>query len=339
MIYFTIEFLNFKIYIPQIIQIVKVFSLVFLLFSISLLFHYDWYSNFIGIGLTFLELILQFWVVYFYFSHKIRNIRFYALAMASISLAAIFVALKNLNIISAMNQEYYLMVGSMFEIVLFSVAFGDKLRQSRKEEQRQQNIRNEISTNLHDDLAASLSSLTMYSELSRQRLSKQNPEIAYRFENISQKSREILRLVREVVWEINPSNDQSEEWLERIIGFARDIFDAKQIDLVIDIDEELYQIVLPVLQRREVYLIFKEAINNIARHSEANEVRFYAKKENNYLIIRLIDNGKGFGEEAFKQGNGLGNLQKRTDKINAKIAIKSVKNEGTEIRLELNLTY
>ena len=55
------------------------------------------------------------------------------------------------------------MLGSMLEIVLFSVAFGDKLRQSQKEQQRQQNIRNEISTNLHDDLAASLSSLTMYS--------------------------------------------------------------------------------------------------------------------------------------------------------------------------------
>ncbi len=83
--------------------------------------------------------------------------------MVSILIAGIIVGLKNLNIISAMNQEYYLMLGSMLEIVLFSVAFGDKLRQSQKEQQRQQNIRNEISTNLHNDLAASLSSLTMYS--------------------------------------------------------------------------------------------------------------------------------------------------------------------------------
>lgn len=336
MIYFTIEFLNFKTYIPQIIIPVKAFSLVFLLFSFSLLLHYDWYSNFIGIALTFLLLTLQLSVVYVYFSHKIRIIRYYALAMVSISIAGIIVGLKNLNIVSAMNQEYYLMVGSMLEIVLFSVAFGDKLRQSQKEQQRQQRIRNEISTNLHDDLAASLSSLTMYSELSRQRASKQSPEIASRFDTISQKSREILRLVREVVWDINPSNDQSEEWLERIIAFARDVFDSKQIDLQIDVDANAYQVILPVLERREVYLIFKEAINNIARHSEATEVKFLAEISDKNLIISILDNGKGFNEEAIRKGNGLENLQKRADKIKAKLVIKSKENEGAEVQLVLN---
>jgi signal transduction histidine kinase len=224
----------------------------------------------------------------------------------------------------------------MLEIVLFSVAFGDKLRQSQKEQQRQQNIRNEISTNLHDDLAASLSSLTMYSELSRQRTMQDNPEISSRFDAISQKSREILRLVREVVWDINPSNDQSEEWLERIIAFARDVFDSKQIDLQIDVDSAAYQVILPVLERREVYLIFKEAINNIARHSDATEVKFLTKIPDKNLTISILDNGKGFNEEAVQKGNGLENLQKRADKINAKLTIKSKENEGTEVKLILN---
>ena len=336
MIYFTIEFLNFKNYIPQIIIPVKVFSLVFLMFSFSLLLRYEWYSNFIGIVLTFLLLMLQLSVVYIYFSRKIRVIRYYSLAMVSISVAGIIVGLKNLNIISAMNQEYYLMVGSMLEIVLFSVAFGDKLRQSQKEQQRQQNIRNDISTNLHDDLAASLSSLTMYSELSRQRASKQSAEIANRFDTISQKSREILRLVREVVWDINPSNDQSEEWLERIIAFARDVFDSKQIDLQIDVDAVAYQIILPVLERREVYLIFKEAINNTARHAFATKATLLAQVSDKRLIISLKDNGKGFDEEAYNIGNGLGNLQKRADKIKAKLIINSQENVGTEVQLELN---
>lgn len=337
MIYFTIEFLSFKDYIPQLIKPVKIFSLLFLLFSLILLFHYDWYSNFIGIGLTFLLLLLQTWVVYHYFFRGIRIIRFYALAMVSISLAAIVVALKNLNIISAMNQEYYLMLGSMVEIVLFSVAFGDKLRQSQKEYKLQQNIRNEISTNLHDDLAASLSSLTMYSELSRQRANKQSPEIANRFENISQKSREILRMVREVVWEINPSNDQSEEWLERIIIFARDIFDSKQIELQMDIEEDIYQVILPVLQRREIYLICKEAINNIARHAEATEVKLTGVFVNKQLTISIKDNGIGFNEDLISKRNGLDNLQKRANKINAKLTVTSQENKGTEVQLILNI--
>ena len=227
----------------------------------------------------------------------------------------------------------------MLEIVLFSLAFGDKLRQSQMEQQRQQRIRNEISANLHDDLAASLSSLTMYSELSRQRTNKQSPEIADRFENISQKSRDILRLVREVVWEINPSNDQSEEWLERIIGFARDVFDSKQIDLQIDIEAKVYQIILPVIERREVYLICKETINNIARHAAATEVKLLAKTSDKMLIISIIDNGKGFGEEAYFKGNGLTNLETRAEKIKAKLLIKSIIGTGTEVQMSLNITY
>ncbi len=172
--------------------------------------------------------------------------------------------------------------------------------------------------------------------MSRQRASKQSSEIASRFDTISQKSREILRLVREVVWDINPSNDQSEEWLERIIAFARDVFDSQQIDQQIDIDAAAYQIILPVLERREVYLIFKEAINNVARHAFATKVTLLARVSDKRLIISLKDNGQGFDEEAYNTGNGLGNLQKRTDKIKANLIINSHENVGTEIQLVLN---
>jgi signal transduction histidine kinase/ligand-binding sensor domain-containing protein len=337
MIYFTIEFLNFRANLPYLIKPVQWFSYIILLFSFILLLHYEWYSNFISIGLTFILLLIQAYVVYNYVSRHIRIIWLYALAMVSISVAAIIVALKNLNIIPAMNQEYYLMIGSMLEIVLFSVAFGDKLRLSQKEQQRQQMLRNEISTNLHDDLAASLSSLTMFSELNRMKFQKSLPETSELFNKISARSREMMRQVREAVYDMNPGNDDSTEWLDRMVQFAKEMLSAKQIELTLNIDEVVGALPLSTPQRRNLYLFFKEAINNIAKHAEATEVKIdfclisstFGKQGK--LIIS--DNGIGFDTQELHQGNGLLNFRRRAETLRGKVDICSEIGKGTKIEL------
>lgn len=341
MIYFTIEFLNLRANLPRLIKPVQWFSYLILLFSFILLFHYEWYSNFISIGLTFILLLIQAYIVYSYVSRNIRIIWLYALAMVSISVAAIIVALKNLNVISAMNQEYYLMIGSMLEIVLFSVAFGDKLRRSRREQQRQQMLRNEISTNLHDDLAASLSSLTMFSELNRMKFQKSIPETSELFGKISTRSREMMRQVREAVYDMNPQNDDSAEWIDRMVQFAREMLSAKQIELNLTIADNIHVLPLSTHQRRNLYLFFKEAINNIAKHSEASEVKIDFRiipstfeKQGKLLII---DNGKGFDTNELQQGNGLLNFQKRAGTLGGKVEICSEIGKGTKIELTFTL--
>lgn len=341
MIYFTIEFLNLRTNLPRLIKPVQWFSYLILLFSFILLFHYEWYSNFISIGLTFILLLIQAYIVYSYVSRNIRIIWLYALAMVSISVAAIIVALKNLNVISAMNQEYYLMIGSMLEIVLFSVAFGDKLRRSRREQQRQQMLRNEISTNLHDDLAASLSSLTMFSELNRMKFQKSIPETSELFGKISTRSREMMRQVREAVYDMNPQNDDSAEWIDRMVQFAREMLSAKQIELNLTIADNIHVLPLSTHQRRNLYLFFKEAINNIAKHSEASEVKIDFRiipstfeKQGKLLII---DNGKGFDTNELQQGNGLLNFQKRAGTLGGKVEICSEIGKGTKIELTFTL--
>lgn len=341
MIYFTIAFLNLQTHLPRLIKPVRWFSCTFLLFSGVLFFHYDWYSNYIGIGLTFGLLILQIYVVYNYFSRNIRIVWLYALAMISITVAGIVVALKNLNIIPAMNQEYFLMVGSMLEIVLFSVAFGDKLRRSRKEQIRQQMLRNDISSNLHDDLAASLSSLTMFSELNRMKFQKTIPETSEIFNRISSRSREMMRQVREAVYDMNPQNDDSTEWLDRMVQFATEMLSAKQIELTLNIDESIRNLPVSTQQRRNLYLFFKEAINNIAKHSEAGEVRIdfnlvpstFEKRVS--LIIE--DNGKGFDTRDTSQGNGLLNFKKRAEALGGQVEVSSIIGKWTKI--ELNFAF
>ncbi len=341
MIYFTIVFLNIETHLPRLIKPIRWFSYTFLVFSGALFFHYNWYSNYIGIGLTFGLLIIQIYVVYNYASRNIRIIWLYALAMISISVAAIVVALKNLNVIPAMNQEYYLMVGSMLEIVLFSVAFGNKLRRSQKEQQRQQTLRNDISSNLHDDLAASLSSLTMFSELNRMKFQKSVPETSEIFSRISTRSREMMRQVREAVYDMNPENDDSTEWIDRMVQFAREMLSAKHIELNLTIDDNIRNLPISTLQRRNLYLFFKEAINNIAKHSEADEVRIEFRlipatfEKHGSLVI--ADNGKGFDTNDTHQGNGLLNFHKRAETLGGEVAVFSDAGKGT--RIELNFIF
>jgi signal transduction histidine kinase/ligand-binding sensor domain-containing protein len=341
MIYFTIEFLNLGVNLPHLVKSIKWFSYIILLFNCSLLVHYEWYSNFISIGLTFILLVIQGYVVYNYVSRNIRIIWLYALAMVSISMAAIIVALKNLNVISAMNQEYFLMVGSMLEIVLFSVAFGDKLRRSQKDQQGQQMLRNEISTTLHDDLAASLSSLTMFSELNRMKFKKSIPETSEIFNKISTRSREMMRQVREAVYDMSPQNDDSAEWIDRMVQFAKEMLSSKQIELNLNIDENIHVLPLSTQQRRNLYLFFKEAINNIAKHSEASEVkidfRLITSTFEKHGKLVITDNGKGFDTKDLHQGNGLLNFQKRAETLGGKVEVCSEIGKGTKIELNFVL--
>ena len=334
MIHFLRNFWNLKQHLPFWYKVsIKISWFVAVLVLISLLF-YQWYFNIVGVILIMILVLWFFFLIIKLIILKQKSAYFSLLAFGALMMATFVVILKNFGILSAENQDYYLMIGSMIEIVLFSLALGDKFRNEQLEKQRQQHIRNEIAANLHDDLAASLSSLTMYSESNRRKaqkeLSSSNELI---FSKISEKSREILNLVRENVWEMNSRNDQSEEWLDRMIKFAVETLESKQIELDLTISDEIQNMILPIDYRRDLYLFVKEAINNIAKHSEADMVKLSLYLQQNTLFLSIKDNGKGFDTKELSNGNGLLNFQNRANHLKGKYEINSVIGEGTEVKL------
>ncbi len=334
---FTISFLNLKRNLPFGYKLLKSSAWLWSIGIILSLLFYDWYHNIIGVLLATVQVFFLYYISTILIINQLRIVRFYVLAMLMLSIGIFIVILKNLGILSAENQEYYLMVGSMVEIVLFSLALGDKFRQTQEDKLSQQRIRDEISANLHDDLAASLSSLTMFSELNRLKSQGNSPEYAAVFTKISEKSREILNLVRENVWEMNPKNDESEEWLDRTIKFVKETLEAKQIDLTLAVDEAIKETIIPIDKRRDFYLFIKESINNIAKHSEAQQVDFNLKRVRNELRLSIHDNGKGFDINFPVLGNGLVNLQKRASNLGATYKIVSEPNVGTTIWLAFKI--
>ena len=334
MIHFLRNFLDLKKNLPSWYNLLAKMAWVSYTLTLISLFFYQWYFNVFGVLLVLILILIFFFLLIKLAIKKIKSAYFSLFAFSALMIASIFVVFKNLGILPAENQDYYLMIGSMIEIVLFSLALGDKFRQEQLEKERQQHIRNEIAANLHDDLAASLSSLTMFSESNRRKAQKElSPLNELIFSKISDKSRDILNLVRENVWEINSRNDQSEEWLDRMIKFATDTLESKQIELDLKISNEVRNMILPIDYRRDLYLFVKEAINNIAKHSEADLVKLNLYLQQNTLFLILEDNGKGFDKHEFKNGNGLLNFQNRAKNLKGKCEINSVIGEGTEVKL------
>ncbi|WP_428658093.1 sensor histidine kinase [Runella sp.] len=330
---FSLAFLEPYRMFPWLKTFIRIAGYVFGVGFIVGLLWYDYYINVAIIAAGSVMVGVQCYCAIRLALSGSRAAQLYLVASAALSGAILVVGMKNLGWLPAENQDYYLMAGSMLEIVLFSLALGYRLRSMQLEKLRQQQLRDEISTNLHDDLAASLSSLTMFSELNRRKMQKQSPELSETFGRISERSREAMRLVREAVWEINPHNDFSEEWLDRMVTFAQDTFGARQIEFELIIDDTLRDYRFPIDRRRSLFLFFKEAVNNIAKHSKATHARVHFHQKNGVVWLSISDNGHGFDIAQTAEGNGLRNFKKRAEALGAQLKLDSTPEFGTSIEL------
>jgi len=137
------------------------------------------------------------------------------------------------------------------------------------------------------------------------------------------------------VWTINPENDQFEKIILRMRNFAFDLLGAKKIDFEFDADDDITRLKLPMEVRKNLYLIFKEAANNMVKYSEANRAMISIKEEKGNLTMLIRDNGKGFDLNQLTEGNGLKNMRKRAEEIGAKLLIESFPGSGTLIQLKI----
>ena len=149
-------------------------------------------------------------------------------------------------------------------MILYAIYFYrvQKIRDIRR-------IRNKIASDLHDDLGATLSSISIMSELVNQHVKDQSPQASSLLEKIGSSSRDMIESVNDMVWAINPQNDSFENIIKRMRSFASEILTAKDINFNMDFDKNLLQSKLKIEMRRNFYLIFKEAVNNVAKYSGA----------------------------------------------------------------------
>ncbi len=200
-----------------------------------------------------------------------------------------------------------------------------------------QAMRNEISRDLHDDLGATLGSISLLSEVAKQRMEGGDRDQAYSFlTKISSHSREMVEKMSDIVWAINPKNENVEKIIQRLINFGQATCASRDIQFEIKADDPAMRQPLSMDSIRNIYLIVKEAMHNAIRHSGCNRLLVSFKSVPAGLQISVEDDGKGFDPGMIKRGNGLSNMELRIGELRGSLTIRS-ESGGTLVGLKIPL--
>jgi len=222
-------------------------------------------------------------------------------------------------------------------LLLTAAAFGFyryRIRQLMKLHE----VRNKIARDLHDDIGSTLSSIHLYSQIANKKLNSQNPdEIKSILEKIESSSSEIIDKTGDAVWAVKASNDSLKNLVLRIESYAASLLGAAGIRFNIVYDERISGMKLDMTQRKNIFLIYKEAIHNILKYSGCTEVNISIAKNGDKLTLIITDNGNGFVQAAISpyNGNGIRNMKSRAMEIGGSFRIASRPGKGTEIEVSI----
>ena len=188
--------------------------------------------------------------------------------------------------------------------------------------------RNKITADLHDDIGATLSSLQINSAVANRLMTKNPQEAQLILEKIENQSQNIADKIGDIIWSMKPGKDEFMTMSTRIKNFANDILGSTNINYKIKIEPEIDKKIIDMTVRKNIVLILKEAINNVAKYSKATQLEVVLEIEGNMLKIIVTDNGVGFDPTIVK-GNGIVNMQKRVAVLGGSFSIISGETSGT----------
>jgi signal transduction histidine kinase len=195
-----------------------------------------------------------------------------------------------------------------------------------------------ISRDMHDEVGAKLTKISIMSELAMKGRPKADGGTTELL-NISQTAREVIDNISAILWAINPRNDKLDNLTGYIREFASEYFEITPITCRFNFPEQMFSHPLSAEVRRNIFLTMKEAINNVVKHSGATSVELNCIVSDHVVEFSIQDDGKGFSiEDVSLQGNGLLNMRKRIEDINGNFQIESQPGSGTRIRLTVPLT-
>ncbi|MEM9545873.1 MAG: ATP-binding protein [Bacteroidota bacterium] len=206
----------------------------------------------------------------------------------------------------------------------------------QNERRRILSMRENISRDLHDDVGSLLGSISIYTAAADNALQMGNQDETKSILNIiGDHSRSMIDRMSDIVWSINSDYDSLENLILKMKIYAQKIFQVKGIEAYFSIQEDIGSKELSMIKRKNIYLIYKEAIHNILKHSEASEVRIEIKRASGRLYFRIQDNGKGMNTAQLGRGigNGLRSMKARAREIKGKLTIESEEGKGSTIQL------
>jgi ligand-binding sensor domain-containing protein/two-component sensor histidine kinase len=192
--------------------------------------------------------------------------------------------------------------------------------------------RTRIATDLHDDIGSDLSKISLLSEVVKMQMQNGSDESNRLLTTIAETSRKSVDSMRDIVWAINPSRDSFNDLVKKMRQFAEETLVEKNIKLNFNAPADNQKLKLSMDTRRELYMIFKEAVSNAAKHANCSEVEINFEIIGKEISLQIKDDGKGFDVSQEFDGNGLNNMQRRCENLNGKFEIYS--REGTKISVK-----
>jgi ligand-binding sensor domain-containing protein/two-component sensor histidine kinase len=257
--------------------------------------------------------------------------RFFVRAVNSDGVASAQPATISFVILRPIWQRWWFLTLVALGLVLVAYTLY-RYRMSRFLELEQ--VRTRIASDLHDDIGSGLSRLAILSEVARHEAGATT--VSARLGEIAQGSRQLVDSMSDIVWVINPRRDQLRDLVQRMRRFASDLFTAGGIEFTFRAPDEL-DIKVGADVRRQLFMIFKEAANNVARHSACTKVEIQLMIQDGLFIFTINDNGRGFDPAKTSEGNGLVNMRERARMLKGELVIDSHSGAGTTITLKAPL--
>ena len=215
-----------------------------------------------------------------------------------------------------------------------------------KELLKRQAIRNRIAQDLHDSVGSTLSSISVYSQVAKIQFERgNNDELKHVLDRIGITSTDMISEMNDIVWALNPQNDNMEKIIQRMESFAKPLLKTKNIAFNFNYDPNVLHLNLTMEKRKNFYLIFKEAINNVLKYSNCKNLDISLKLLNQNIELVVRDDGEGFDKEQLKtlaarsmSGNGLNNMKRRAEEMDGECDIQSFPGKGTRVFLRFPIT-
>jgi two-component system, NarL family, sensor histidine kinase UhpB len=167
-------------------------------------------------------------------------------------------------------------------------------------------------------------------------LKEKNGDVENYLQRIGDQSSRMMEDISDIVWSINPHNDSLKQVIIRMREFSTEILESKSISY--HFSEKVSEgLTLNADKRKNLFLIFKESVNNAAKYSKATHLEINLHQDDHTLVMQVKDNGHGFDETTIKSGNGLRNMRERAKEINGSVTLNSAAETGTAIELRLPL--
>jgi len=236
------------------------------------------------------------------------------------------------------QRDNHLLIIASFVLLAFVVITGSlsiirhRLLLRNRQLQQEMSVRYQIAADLHDDLGSTLSSISILSSVLLQHIENEKPprEVV---DKIFENAQNALKSIDDIIWSVNPKNNKFSNLFSRISEYAVPLFESKHIDFKIVIPDSVNSLPFTLEVGRNSYLIIKESINNLVKHSKCTKAHVIVFDRHPYIEIEISDNGVGFIESQNSSHNGVFNMHERARQIDAQFSIKSTVGSGTTIRL------